>query len=105
MRKFRFADYKFETEFSTLPLFDQEPKVEFPDEKSAIIRSLIAEIWENQNTDEIYKAIEFLLTEAIKRKTERIKNLEKDFDSNNLWSEKMFYLICFGDHVKERNGQ
>jgi sucrose phosphorylase len=105
VKPFRHKDYICEDTFLNLPIKESGRKPEVPPLQEKKIRKLISEIWENEDTGEIYKAIEYLMTEAIRRKTQKIFEREKGYNEKNLWSESELYLICFADHIKERNGQ
>lgn len=105
MKKFNFRDSKLEKKFKKLPLYDENFKLEISQEKKAKIKELVSKIWEDEDVEEIYKAIITLIGEGCKRKTPNLKEKEKDFNLKENFSEQDLYFICFGDHIKERNGQ
>ncbi len=94
--------YNLELPLRNLPLFATSVPTFDPKVKTKV-EKLLSEVWGLAQTPKILADLETILTEAQKRKSPQLMKRDQQLGTGASWSEKTFYLICYGDHLKSKN--
>lgn len=97
-----FYSYELEKDFKALPIYKENSPLKVSSKTQKKIKNLISFIWEKENPEEIYQGLLKIIKEAYQRKSPQLIKRDKNFDIQNRWSEKDFYFICYGDHLKSK---
>lgn len=102
-KKLKGAKYKLEENFEALPVCNKNLSLVINSQTQKRITGLISSIWEKENPKKIYQILLMIMRKAYRKKAPRLIKKDKSFNPKSAWSEKDFYLICYGNHLLSKN--